>query len=391
MMTGAQPAAANLPKARVVPFPGTQRVYRPQLDVLRFFAFLCVYLHHTMSTGSSGGLAHRFPAIAGWYPLLQQTFGLGLCLFFFLSSYLITSLLGIERARTGTVDLRKFYLRRILRIWPLYLAFLAGISLLGLWWPDVRIQPMRLLALLLLAGNWYAIYAGLGPLVVAHLWSISVEEQFYLLWPRAVRRLSSNAMGALCVLICAVALAATWILYARGNTALDVWFNSLPQSLFFAGGALFARIAELRQRRASLAVASLFIAAGFSLWLLAERVGGLTDHVAPPHTPGAATLGYALAAAGCAVLLWGFLHLPEYTLVAPLLYLGRISYGLYIFHAIFVVGSRTLWANYFHVPGATLLTGLLLTFLAAAASYQFLEKPFLKYKNRLELIQTGAS
>jgi peptidoglycan/LPS O-acetylase OafA/YrhL len=373
------------------PAPSTPRIYRPELDVLRFFAFFCVYLHHTLNPGTTGGLARHFPLVAPWYPVIQQSLGLGLCLFFFLSSYLITSLLRIERARTGTVNLKKFYLRRILRIWPLYLTYLLAISVVGIWWRPIHVEPLRLAALLLLAGNWYAIFAGPGAASILHLWSISVEEQFYLLWPRISRGVSTRALGIVCIAISLVSLSAIWALFATGSSSLNVWYNSLAQSLFFSTGALFALAIGMHAHKPSILRATLFIAAGLALWVCAERLGGLTDHLSPARAPWAATSGYALAALGCALLLWGFLHLPSYLLAAPLIYLGRISYGLYVFHLLFVLCTRGVWSNSFHILGSAQLASLLFTLAAAALSYQLLEKPFLKLKSRFELVPTRAA
>ncbi len=382
--------AASAPPRPPAPGAGTSggRIYRPELDALRFFAFFCVYLHHTMNPGFKGGIMQRFPVISSWYPLLQQSFGFGLCLFFFLSSYLITSLLRIELARTGTVDLRKFYVRRILRIWPLYLVFLLAISALGIWWPEVRVEPWRLVALLLLSGNWYSIVAGHSVAAVVHLWSISVEEQFYLVWPSISRRFSVKTLYLLCAALCLFALLGTWLLFARGNSALNVWLNSIPQSLFFASGALLSLAVGMRAQKPSLAISTLCVSAGLAVWVVAEKIGGLTDHFAPPRAPLPGAFGYALAALGCALILWGFLHLPSYLLIAPLLYLGRISYGLYVYHELFLVCTRVTWGKHFHTPGTAILTAMMLTIAASALSYQFLEKPFLKLKSRFELIHT---
>src|ERR1051325_2753310 len=106
--------------------PRAERFYRPELDVLRFCAFLGVFIFqassHTMDFYNAAGYPQWLSR------LLIPTFGAGAYggdLFFALSAYLITSLLLRERAATGALDLRGFYLRRILRIWPLYLAFVA--------------------------------------------------------------------------------------------------------------------------------------------------------------------------------------------------------------------------------------------------------------------------
>ena len=101
----------------VAPPKARGSVYWPELDVLRFFAFACVFLTH----------GPRIAGQTGWRHLVQGAFNCfatgsvyGLSLFFFLSSYLITELLLREQRKTGSVHLRWFYIRRVLRIWPLY-------------------------------------------------------------------------------------------------------------------------------------------------------------------------------------------------------------------------------------------------------------------------------
>src|SRR6266853_3633744 len=132
-----------------------ERFYRPELDVLRFFAFLGVFIFHaaprTMDFYNAAGYPHWLSS------LLIPMFGAGaygVDLFFALSAYLITSLLLRERAATGALDLRGFYLRRILRIWPLYLSFVAFAALAALVIPGQRLPAHYVLGYCLLAGNW---------------------------------------------------------------------------------------------------------------------------------------------------------------------------------------------------------------------------------------------
>jgi len=97
---------------------------------LRFFAFLSVFVHHSLNTEMSRAeFMGRFGALL---PVIKAAAGFGLPLFFFLSSYLITTLLFLEKSRTSTVSLRSFYTRRILRIWPLYFFYISIICIVGL-------------------------------------------------------------------------------------------------------------------------------------------------------------------------------------------------------------------------------------------------------------------
>jgi peptidoglycan/LPS O-acetylase OafA/YrhL len=199
MTTAVEKTSTNAP-ARV------ERFYQPELDALRFFAFLGVFIFHAA------------PKYMGFYDaagaprwlsnLLISAFGagaFGVDLFFALSAYLITSLLLRERAATGALDLRGFYLRRILRIWPLYLAFVAFAAIFGWIIPSQRLPLHYVAAYCLLAGNWSYVFYGLPASFSVPLWTISIEEQFYLAWPLAIRKATVRGMAVIAVSLLIVA------------------------------------------------------------------------------------------------------------------------------------------------------------------------------------------
>src|SRR6476660_7851107 len=184
----------------------SERFYRPELDVLRFFAFLGVFIFHaaqrTMDFYDRAGYPHWLSS------LLIPTFGAGaygVDLFFALSAYLITSLLLRERAATGALDLRGFYLRRILRIWPLYLAFVAFAAVFAALVPGQHLPMRYVVGYSLLAGNWIYAFYGLPASFATPLWTVSIEEQFYLAWPLALRKTSVRTMAAMALGLLAIA------------------------------------------------------------------------------------------------------------------------------------------------------------------------------------------
>jgi peptidoglycan/LPS O-acetylase OafA/YrhL len=158
------------------------RFYRPELDTVRFFAFLEVFVIHSLSHDPETYGKHLPGWLANIIARMVQSGGFGVDLFFCLSSFLITSLLIREAKRYEKIDVKGFYIRRILRIWPLY--FFAIFLLLFLI-PALGGSPISyrdIAAFTFLSGNWLSAF-GFGQNNASHLWSISVEEQFYLLWP----------------------------------------------------------------------------------------------------------------------------------------------------------------------------------------------------------------
>lgn len=363
-------------------------VYRPELDALRFFAFFAVFLHHSFLV--SEGLATAHSLRTSILVHLQQAFGFGLSLFFFLSAFLITSLLQLEKERSGTIAFRSFYIRRVLRIWPLYFLVIFSMFGLGYLYPPARFSIGQLLALSLLVGNWYSLFVGPGSPCISSLWSISVEEQFYLLWPWLFRLFSKRGFQIFSVALSLGSLATIAFLARNGSVAVSLWYNSLAQMLYFGAGALLATIIGMRKSKKSLPLALLAIFSGAVLWFYAAGLSHSSSLVV--ITPAGAVAGYLLDALGCAAILLGFLSLPLWALPRPLIYLGRISYGLYVFHRIVLTVLNSSLGHgdnlSFPLKVTSKLLGFALTVLLASISYQFFEKPFLKLKSRFEVVRT---
>ena len=127
-----------------------KRYYRPELDALRFMAFMIVFIVHRMD------FIPIDPAQHYWLYNICLLGDLGVPVFFLLSAFLITELLMRERDQVGTIHSGAFYARRILRIWPLYFAVFYGLVILGHFLPSAGPRdPRSWLAFTLFAGNWY--------------------------------------------------------------------------------------------------------------------------------------------------------------------------------------------------------------------------------------------
>lgn len=354
--------------------------YRPELDGLRFLAFFCVFLSHAFSDDAS-----RYIMQGASWPVAYLTSQLvhvgryGVPLFFVLSSYLITELLIREHQKTGTIDVRRFYIRRALRIWPLYVVFVVAIWLLLRTIDGPSAFPVDyLLGLLLFFGNW-ATMLGWGPgssdMLTLALWSVSVEEQFYLVWPLLLGRVGVARIQWVSFLLIGTAVLSRLAMDLAGAHETTVWYSSFTWLDSIGAGALLAVGLRGRLPRFSTMTRFMFFAAGPSLWLLAA----VTYNVFP-----ASTIFYPLIVAGSVSL---FLSAAGGTAFAHpvLVYLGRRSYGLYVLH----LAGLALAAFIF--PRLTIgsaAVGFLLTVVMAAAMYRWLETPFLALKSRFAYIES---
>jgi peptidoglycan/LPS O-acetylase OafA/YrhL len=366
--------------------PG-KRFYRPELDLLRLGAFLLVFIAHTLPSpdGSTLGL-HVLRAI-------RYTGTLGVPLFFLLSAYLITDLLFKELDQTGDIQISSFYARRVLRIWPLYFLMLFATALAGMIYTSYSVSAGALWAYLLLAGNWYTILSGNWlPLSALPLWSIGIEEQFYLIWPTVVRCLSRKMIlvcsGSVWIL-CQLAL---WFMCFR-HVPLSpvVWINSFTHFQYFALGSMISVVLAGRTPVLRRMTRIVMITAGLGTLFVCEfyfNVFSRTDVAMAGRT----IPGYMLIGLGVVLLFLGVLGASIATWTGPLVKLGKISYGLYIYHAICVHLSILLAQRVFHIEHHRLVVaygvGLPVSIGVAALSYRYVEKPFLCMKERFTIVRS---
>jgi peptidoglycan/LPS O-acetylase OafA/YrhL len=360
-----------------------ERFYHPELDVLRFFAFFLVFLHHSLpheiSFYSRMGVA---APVASLLAALGATGAFGVNLFFLLSSYLITELLIRERARFGHVDLKAFYVRRILRIWPLYFAFLALAWAMQWFVPGQHIGWRAGLAFTFLGGNWWLVFVGFPSSVIFPLWSVSIEEQFYILWPALMRRLREQGIIIAALLMLLTANLVRWYLAVRHTWESKLWANTFVQLDAIALGILLAVLlcgiapALTRLHRAAL------YAGGFTCLVLA---GNYFQIKGDPLTISRVLLGYPTMAIGAVALFLATLRSSARLSRNPFVYLGRISYGLYVFHVLGLMISDYTVPRPESSLSRYLLrdaTALAITIAFSAVSYRWLETPFLNLKQR---------
>jgi peptidoglycan/LPS O-acetylase OafA/YrhL len=384
-------------------FPGVRkaagdRFYRPELDVLRFAAFLCVFACHSIpeiTLNQSSGFAQRF------LMSIKDAGNFGVCIFFLLSSYLITELLRREQIKTGTVHLKSFYLRRILRIWPLYFAILIAYLILAKIHPSLSMERGRTVANLLLVGNWFIFFHPFITTPLRALWSISVEEQFYLTWPSIARFGGLRWVAILSGCLILISIVTIGIVTSRRvDLQVTVWVNSFVQFQFFALGALLAIYLSGGTIKLNKISRLAIFVVGITCWLITSGVFLIKRPGANPSLTSMIS-GYETAAFGSVLIFISVLGMRADILPRAFIYLGKISYGLYVFHETgFMVADniekveRRLFpfANAAHFRTSLFAinksTALVATVALAMLSYRFLEAPFLNLKKKFTFVQS---
>lgn len=375
------------------------RFYRPELDRLRFFAFLGVFLFHLYGVVpvARGSVPPLVKAIVEWTASVFLAGHAGVDLFFVLSSYLITELLLREYRQHGRVDVRRFYLRRALRIWPLYYAFLAWAFFLERsWLGNAGLTGEFAGPFALFLGNWSFVGRDTLPDTTATiLWTVSIEEQFYLAWPLLLAVLTPRRMGPLAIGMLVVSNLTRLYLTNAGATYYGLHCNTFARLDGIAAGALVAvwldgRVPELsRTVRRGLAVGGLLLLVASTRAHFLRQPFALSPLAYYPAMTASAVL-LLLATlgkdAGRVSVTNGATRSTSF-----LVFLGGISYGLYVFHMPSIhVTDRWIAAGL--VPSAARgFAAFGLTAAVAIASYYVLERPFLRWKERLAVVASRAA
>lgn len=342
--------------------------YRPELDGVRGVAILSVFVYHYFARRLQGGFV-------------------GVDVFFVLSGFLITYLLVEEWRRTGRISLKNFYARRALRLLPALFAwalvFAAVALLVG--------GGARRLILYGVAGslsyvmNWLV---GLGVLEhnpLSITWSLAIEEQFYLLYPPvlgwALRRKTKplTIVCALCAVVVAVELRRA-LLYQAGAGIPRVYHGTDTRADSLMAGCLLGVLVSFdllpRAARAKWAARAGALASVLLLAYVAREVVWTNPKL---YEGGLTVVALAAATALGALLLYPPRAALAVLRLQPLVWLGRVSYGLYLWH------FPLIWLAQRRLAPATVAVRLsfaALSIIAAALSYYLIERRFLRLKRK---------
>ena len=356
-------ATADVTAVTTVPRVRTP-THLPSLDGLRAISIAFVLLGHLSGTAHFGTVQLGMGDIAH----------LGVVVFFVISGFLITTLLMAEESDQGGISLKLFYLRRALRILPASYAFLAVIVVLrfiGI----IEVPGRDLLFSFTYTVNFHAHRVW----EVGHLWSLSVEEQFYLLWPFAFVALGGKRaiwVAASVMVVGPAARLGAWA-FLHGTPYADLeMFPMVADSL--AAGCLLAGLRNwLEARRWYLELfRPMYSLLVLSVILMINRLMGFTV---------AAVLGASLINVGIAVLVHRSVYRASDRIgralnFRPVAFVGTLSYSLYLWQQLFLNRHSNAWVNAFP-------QNLVFVIVVALASYLLLERPLLRIRRRLTAVR----
>ncbi len=387
-----QSALANLdaPIGKGIKQP---HVYFPNLNSIRFIAAFLVMIHHIELFKYMTGVPTEGSKVIGMIGKL------GVVLFFVLSGFLISYLLFKEKEVSHTISIRKFYMRRILRIWPLYFLiilaaffvfpFINFFTLPGLTkdvvWEDLGLK----LGLYVFFLPNLALYLFKMLPYAAQAWSIGAEEQFYLVWPALNKRFSNKwiLMSGVIAFYLFVKFAAIYLLPQTPTVVLfnEFWYAT-PIDCMAIGG-LFALIAFENSRFTSKIKIVLFNRI-FQWLVLASTITLILNGVYIKYY-----LHFEFYAVLFGILICNFAVNGQRIFSMEfgwLNYLGKISYGLYMYHTIAIVFCIRILQKVGMLSDFALYPfAFLMSILISAASYEWYEKRFILKKHKYSKVISG--
>jgi len=367
------------------------KVYFPNLNGLRFIAAFMVIIHHLEQMLSIFGYDNYWDN-----KIIKSIGGLGVELFFVLSGFLITYLLLTEEGRTKKISIRSFYIRRILRIWPLYyfiviLAFFI-LPYMPLWNIPKYSVSFKLnsfvLYILFLPNIFYNSYGIIIP-YVSQAWSVGVEEQFYLIWPLLMKFFKNKFMIFMSVIVIYVLIKFIGFRFVKHfvfwNTYLQSFrlFWSSFQIDCMAIGGLFSYLLFKNHKLLSFVfnkfVFGITLLLTFVLIYFSVNLSFFSQEIF--------SILFGIIIINLSANKNGLL-LFENRLFN---FLGKISYGLYMYHVIVIVSCIQLfrYLDLLKYHMMLLCICLLFTIILASLSYLIFEKQFLELKRRYSIVISG--
>lgn len=355
-------------------------LYFNGLNGIRAIAAIAVVLSHTMQNFSSFSIQYDFFG----NKLQEKSEGLllagfGVSMFFSLSGFLITYLLLKEKTKTATIAVKKFYIRRILRIWPLYYLYLA-VAILFIILYNFPLDVTSLFFYVFYAANIPFIMGGIIPFI-SHYWSLGVEEQFYLFYPLLIKKIKSIKLWLYILIVCLIGSKLLFHFYLKNDFLYSIVHVTRFQCMLI--GALGACYYFDRHHIIK-AVNNKYIQG--ICWFLFFLIIINKFHFA-------SVIDNEIVSFITLFIIIGQIEVKNRLINLEMKlfhFIGMISYGIYVIHPliIFIVSRLFDWSTLTFWYKSYLVTFIILlaTVLISHLSYTYFEAPFLKLKNKFSII-----
>lgn len=314
--------------------------------------------------------------------------GLGVRIFFVISGYLITSLLLKERAKIGKIDVKDFYLRRIFRIFPVFYLYIIVILVIKAFFASDIFTDYSLVGY---ASTYLWNYLALlhttvghenGYWYFGHFWSLSMEEQFYLLWPLLFISLKPVSLKKVVIGIIVIMPAirvATYFLMPNSRGQIGMMLQTGGDSILFGClGALIENTDNFKEKWVGI-IQNKFVVIASAIFIF------IISPLISLHFKGAYNIIFGISINNVCIMLLIFwsIYVPSkfanFLNAKPLIHIGILSYSLYIWQQLFLTNIYSSWVTQFP-------QNLLVVFVVATLSYYVIEKPILGLKKRLKKV-----
>jgi peptidoglycan/LPS O-acetylase OafA/YrhL len=335
----------------------------PSLDGLRAFSVLAVILGHARGT-----VLDHFPALS-----IFRNAGQGVAVFFVLSGFLITHLLLKEKGKTGNIDLKEFYFRRTLRIFPPFYVFVLVVGILTFFHLAAADTRSFLAAL---TYTWNYVPQANDSWVLGHCWSLSLEEQFYLLWPLCVAKLRRETCLKITlgiILLSPVSRIVTYYAWPSMRTHINMMLHTHVDAIMT--GCLLTLLLDMDLWKKARAIMLRPWAPALALFFLfaIATPAELRWRGTYQMSVGISLENIAIATLVLFAVFRHHSYLGRLLNWKPIRHVGMISYSLYLWQQLFT-GPRT----------HNLASSLIFSLVCAEASYFLVEKPSFRLREMLQ-------
>ncbi|WP_158994071.1 acyltransferase [Mucilaginibacter sp. L196] len=349
------------------------------IDGLRAVSILLVLLSHLIVTLPVDLSKHFF------YPIIENG-GTGVIIFFVISGYLITKLLIIEHQKTGDVNIKHFYIRRVFRIFPIFYTYILVIIVLKLFFvPEIFGNYKTVGVASIYLWNYSQLFHlrpdRMGSWFIGHFWSLSMEEQFYLLWPITFALVANKQklikITLVIILLMPLLRVATYFVFPGSRPQIGGMLQTGGDAILTGClGAMLESRPDFKEKYGKYFQSNWL--AGLSAFFLLFISPLLADHFRGLYT---LPLGKTLEDVAIIILLFWSMYVDTPVSKALnnklVMQLGILSYSLYVWQQLFLTSVSHFWINKFP-------QNIIAVFVVALISYNLIEKPILKLKKRFK-------